>query len=120
MEVISINSVKPILIWKWKFINDTCAICQHSLMGPSSKCISVGNTIDTCAPVKGQCNHVFHTDCMNDWIKNTYRAKCPLCMSRWKVLKYDYSQVKSDKQECVKEHIDEGTIDGLAGAGGRL
>ena len=47
-------------------LEDSCCICQDKLA-----------TFNT---VKLECNHIYHTTCLDNWIKNNYN--CCLCRKR--------------------------------------
>lgn len=119
MEITTMNRVNPVLIWKFDFMNDTCPICQHSLMGPSPTCNNENKPIESSAPIKGKCNHVFHSDCMKQWLQNRYRAKCPLCSIKWETQSYDYPESKKCSALPLPEN-DISSDNGLSSYGGRL
>lgn len=51
----------------WRKPKDECCICLEHY--------SPGETI--CVPVTKECNHVFHEECIVEWLKN--HTECPLC-----------------------------------------
>jgi hypothetical protein len=53
--------------WRKPSKRDECCICLE--------CYTPGETI--CVPVTNECNHVFHQECILEWLKN--HDKCPLC-----------------------------------------
>jgi hypothetical protein len=53
--------------WRRPTANDECSICLHSY--------NPGQTI--CLAKNPQCKHVFHHDCIEEWLKD--HSDCPLC-----------------------------------------
>eukprot|EP00980_Cylindrotheca_fusiformis_P008385 scaffold1772_cov80-Cylindrotheca_fusiformis.AAC.13 len=53
--------------WRRPTENDECAICLQGY--------EAGQTI--CTAKTTQCNHVFHQDCMEEWLKD--HDSCPMC-----------------------------------------
>lgn len=53
--------------WRRPSPKDECCICLE--------CYSEGETI--CAPMTTECNHVFHEECILEWLKTN--DHCPLC-----------------------------------------
>ena len=115
MEIISWNKISPICVYRWNFVDDICGVCQEDIMGLSAECSLNNQNIDTCAPIKGICGHVFHKDCITKWLneKNT----CPLCNQRWKSVKYNHNSEKEKDKDQEKKCSG---IEALAGVGGRL
>lgn len=67
IEIIAVNLVNE---WQLNIYNTECAICNGEL--------DDNITIS-------ECNHAYHTECINLWLKRRYT--CPLCNGRWKELK---------------------------------
>jgi len=64
--------------------NTECTICRCHLNVPSLYNQEKG--IDSIV-VSGICNHSFHEECINPWIKtNNY---CPICFQKWEFVKQD-------------------------------
>ena len=84
-EIEEINLVSE---WAFNTHNELCCICRNSIMD-----ISVNASVNdpdninynTCKPIVGECNHAFHSDCINMWRRHS--NKCPLCQSNWKLKK---------------------------------
>mmetsp|Transcript_24585 Transcript_24585/g.60288 ORF Transcript_24585/g.60288 Transcript_24585/m.60288 type:complete len:153 (+) Transcript_24585:994-1452(+) len=53
--------------WRKPSPKDECCICLE--------CYETNETI--CVPISNQCDHVFHEDCIVEWLKN--HTECPLC-----------------------------------------
>ncbi|ORD98885.1 APC11 [Hepatospora eriocheir] len=68
--------------WKWKLKEDFCLICQQDFYSMCSKCT---HPIE-CAPVIGECSHIFHLHCIDAWVASN--KFCPLCRKKWEVIKY--------------------------------
>jgi len=62
------SSLSRLSDWWKTSAKDECCICLE--------CYTVGETI--CAPKATECNHVFHEECIHEWIKRG-NDKCPLC-----------------------------------------
>ena len=69
-ECLNINSISIKGYWDWTFHNDMCIICRGNIYDNSESYIVVG-----------QCNHAFHYDCINNWVRT--RKNCPLCNQLW-------------------------------------
>lgn len=64
--------------------NTECTICRCHLNVPSLYNQEKG--IDSLV-VSGICNHSFHEECINPWVKtNNY---CPICFQKWEFVKQD-------------------------------
>lgn len=57
-----------------------CAICRDNIY----ENIIDKNIIHT-EIIQGECNHCYHKNCLDTWIKQTNR--CPLCNQEWKTKK---------------------------------
>ena len=84
---LKINKIKLNAEWTFNTHNDLCCICRNSVMDVSVNA-SVNND-NNCKiiskPIVGECNHAFHSDCINMWKRHSY--KCPLCQAPWKLKK---------------------------------
>lgn len=63
-----ITKLKLIGVWKYKCAEDDCVICCKKLDNPQL--------------VVGECKHIFHKNCMEDWLKKA--NTCPLDRTEWK------------------------------------
>jgi len=88
---IKINQIIPIGYWNFNVKHDCCAICRNLFEQTSSLLHDSSNTTSTTRGmedmttiVHGQCSHVFHSYCIQQWLLR--RNVCPLCCSEWKVL----------------------------------
>lgn len=60
-------SNRTVLPWLKLAPKDECVICLENY--------NVGETI--CVPIRKECNHVFHEECIVEWLKT--HSDCPLC-----------------------------------------
>lgn len=56
--------------------NTECIICRNNLNEESIFSTSIDINIK-----KGCCGHVFHTECLDPWLKKF--NKCPFCFADW-------------------------------------
>lgn len=80
---------------------DACPICRDKLSEVSTRCEDrcflkdirindINNTFKasiTCPIVKGECNHIYHNNCINGWRKK--RDVCPVDNQKWIPLEMD-------------------------------
>ena len=79
MDII-INKHKLITSWSYNLDKNTdCTICRGSLNSDSIYNIEKGirSTLS-----RGLCGHMFHTECIDPWLKNN--VKCPICSQIYK------------------------------------
>ena len=76
IEVLNINLRG---YWNWTIHNNSCAICRNYIFEPSD------NSCDGSHAVVGVCNHAYHFNCIENWLKT--RNVCPLCNVKWKYKK---------------------------------
>lgn len=81
MTQINIKSVNLRGTWSLNTINDECPICRNDILDVCIDC-SVATQTKSCISVMGECNHVFHLDCITKWTKT--RNVCPLDNKQWK------------------------------------
>lgn len=60
------------------FNQKSCVICRNNL-NCTSLCFQ--NSDKESEIVKGNCNHAFHRECIEPWVKNNPR--CPICNKNW-------------------------------------
>jgi len=71
--------------------NDVCPICKNTLTEPCLDC-SVQNK-QTCNTSIGICNHVYHTHCINTWLKIS--RTCPHENQNWGFQKFNKNKNNS-------------------------
>mmetsp|Transcript_18738 Transcript_18738/g.47642 ORF Transcript_18738/g.47642 Transcript_18738/m.47642 type:complete len:86 (-) Transcript_18738:478-735(-) len=59
-----------------------CAICRNLLTDLCIEC-AANESESECLRTKGECDHIFHSHCMNRWLKN--RSTCPLDNCEWQI-----------------------------------
>jgi E3 ubiquitin-protein ligase RBX1 len=79
MPIINIEKINLFAEWNFDVINEYCGICKNHIM-ENSLCLENNKKLNAIAV--GECNHCFHYNCINLWIKN--KEICPLCNSKWK------------------------------------
>ncbi|TNJ28838.1 RING-H2 zinc finger domain-containing protein [Giardia muris] len=75
-ETVSINRV---VSWHFAHELDVCAVCKYPC---HDRCPTCTASSATCTLVKSQCGHVFHTECIRNWLATN--NICPLCTAEWK------------------------------------
>lgn len=93
LVVARIREWKPIGVWKFaRGVNDTCPICQMPL---TQKCITCQvEEGRSCGLIYGKCGHVFHTCCIEGWVKKNEsqpQVMCPYCFTPWQSTKQEYN-----------------------------
>ena len=73
--VFEVKKWNAVALWGWDIQVDNCAICRNSLMEPSIDNQALG--VDEVTIAWGVCNHCFHLECIQRWLKTRY--VCPLC-----------------------------------------
>jgi hypothetical protein len=66
---------------KKEYLNDICAICQENIIMRCGKC---QNTSNTCNTIIGKCKHIFHNDCLKEWLQKN--NKCPIDNKKFEYL----------------------------------
>lgn len=74
-----ISNLKIMTSWRHNLpLNNDCTICRCSL---NENSIDYQNKGITSFIVVGNCDHAFHKECLDSWIKNNMR--CPICGVSW-------------------------------------
>lgn len=79
----TISKWNGVALWSWQMDQDTCAICKSSLVDKCVHCQVNETSQDECKTAFGECSHVFHEHCINQWIKE--HKTCPICALEWKL-----------------------------------
>jgi RING-box protein 1 len=81
----TVKSWNPVTKWSWELNIDTCAICRNSLEEPSIEYDTNKEDNSSFTVAFGECNHAFHQDCIQRWLKT--RSVCPMCNHGWEYSK---------------------------------
>lgn len=60
--------------------NNMCQLCKRNLMAPTHN--SKNNCDLNCSVTEGKCKHLFHTDCIERYLK-AGNVLCPVDMTPW-------------------------------------
>eukprot|EP01028_Stygiella_incarcerata_P006922 TRINITY_DN2818_c0_g1_i1.p2 TRINITY_DN2818_c0_g1~~TRINITY_DN2818_c0_g1_i1.p2 ORF type:complete len:104 (-),score=15.27 TRINITY_DN2818_c0_g1_i1:60-371(-) len=75
------------------FGGDKCAICKNLLEEKCTECrASEGDEDVRCTVSWGQCNHAYHTHCIDRWVAQS--RTCPLCQRDWSLEKVEGGDVR--------------------------
>lgn len=85
-----IKKITLVGTWEYDCENKDCPLCHQYLMLPTQKSIEK-RTIVSAIDI-GECNHGYHSECINDWI-NKNNVVCVLCDTPWKSMKNVSSSV---------------------------
>lgn len=64
--------------WVLDTINDECPICRNNVL---DTCVECDANARQCPSIMGECNHVYHLHCIEQWIKT--KNVCPLDNKKW-------------------------------------
>ena len=102
-----ITNISIVTSWRHNLpLNNDCTICRNNLNTDSQTFLVKGISSYV---VIGECDHAFHRECLEPWIKNNPR--CPICSTKW-IYKQDYQTAACTKQDyqtaaCTNELTDE-------------
>ena len=72
--------------WEWEIEEDKnhCSICSTCFESPCKDCKISGYE---CPPVEGECSHLFHKHCLDEWFRSIKddTKTCALCRSEFKI-----------------------------------
>jgi len=86
---IKVQRWNAVAFWSYDLCPDTCAICRNALLEPSIEFLACpsNNNENGISIGHGECNHAFHMDCIQRWLKR--RESCPLCNRPWEFIKIE-------------------------------
>lgn len=80
-----LKKFSPVYIIKNEQTEQTCTLCRNDLTDVCNVCKTQGITDPAlCIVVTGKCGHIFHSHCIEGWIKAGH-PDCPYpgCQTRW-------------------------------------
>merc|ERR1712166_84205 len=75
-KAITINKVNGVATWKQE-VPPTCQICNNSNTEPSLNFEAGTETLQGVCIARGRCGHVFHQDCIAEWLDGG-KTNCPI------------------------------------------
>jgi anaphase-promoting complex subunit 11 len=84
-KMFKIEKINIIASWDWNTNDHNCSICCLSLFDNDKSKI-----------VSGTCNHVFHLECISEWLSK--KNKCPNCNCNWK---YKLKNITNQNKEEI-------------------
>mmetsp|Transcript_71261 Transcript_71261/g.82902 ORF Transcript_71261/g.82902 Transcript_71261/m.82902 type:complete len:96 (-) Transcript_71261:61-348(-) len=79
---VTVKKWNCVAVWNWNNTqNENCAICKMKLTEPCIECQGDFEQSNKCTISFGQCNHAFHTHCIDQWLKKN--QTCPADSQPW-------------------------------------
>lgn len=87
-KMFQITKWNAVAMWTYNSVGDVCSICKNPLNETCITCQGNQEKVQPsqCKKVIGQCNHCFHSHCIEEWVNR--QNNCPLDYKEWQPMNY--------------------------------